>query len=58
MSGRKPEDKHSNLFCMYMNARSLKKNIHTQGNVYVSNLIWSFRVGCFNLCVRNVAERQ
>ncbi len=38
-SGRKPEDKHSNLFCMYMNARSLKKNIHTQGNVYVSNLM-------------------
>jgi hypothetical protein len=24
---------------MYMNARSLKKNIHTQGNVYVSNLM-------------------
>ncbi len=39
MSGRKPEDKHSNLLCMYMNARSLKKNIHTQGNVYVSNLM-------------------
>ena len=36
---RQPGDKQSNLFCMHMNARSLKKNINTQGNLFISNLI-------------------
>jgi hypothetical protein len=34
-----PEQKHSSLFCMYMNARSLKKTFLTQENRHISNLI-------------------
>ena len=35
---RQSEHKQSNLSCMYMNARSLKKIIHVQENQYISNL--------------------
>jgi hypothetical protein len=33
------EQKHSSLFCMYMNARSLNKTFLTQENRHISNLI-------------------
>ena len=32
-------NKQSDLYCMHMNARSLKKNIHPQGKLYTSNLL-------------------
>ena len=35
---RPPVHKHSIVSCMYMNARSLKKNIHLQENQYISHL--------------------
>ena len=35
--GQRP--RKSNLFCMYMNARSLKKNIYAPGNLPISNLL-------------------
>ena len=34
-----PRDNQSDLYCMHMNARSLKKNIHSQGNLYTTNLL-------------------
>ena len=34
-----PRDNQTNLHCMHMNARSLKKNIHSHGNLYTSNLL-------------------
>ena len=34
-----PRVNQSDLYCMHMNARSLKKNIHSQGNLYTSNLL-------------------
>ena len=34
-----PQVNQSDLYCMHMNARSLKKNIHSQGNLYTSNLL-------------------
>ena len=34
-----PRDNLSDLHCMHMNARSLKKNIHSHGNLYTSNLL-------------------
>ena len=34
-----PRDNLSDLHCMHMNARRLKKNIHSHGNLYTSNLL-------------------